>query len=430
MGVMVGELDPRQIERLRGELLLLLVTQCAYPPFFEYRAGKRRQRPPDRATLDETHQFLSSASFAPLHNADVASPDVRRFLERLILRYIEVNPHLHGLRAQRRVPELQARVPRLAAEVQRALVAFTQGSYAEFGTRRPQASWQRTASKAKPVPPDVLAHHTRLLEAALTRSADTARQAIVRPVPGAARPAVKLGQSGIYADATVAVRAPDLAASARAPFAEFASGRQSAIFNRSGVADAPTGPLRVKPAAGRGAPGGAAPTRDQGAEPVTDDLYRLYGDYLRDMQPEATSPLPAVSRPAVSRGGAERGDLSGSGRPPAGPSRASRPGSDGAVAPAGPAGADLHIFFQLRYQLEAYVRRAVRSYGIQSRNDDPYALLDALRRSGFVDEADLRIAEGILALADRVTSAHSASLEDYRQAMTLYLLYHRSHLGD
>ncbi len=426
MGVMVGELDPRQIERLRGELLLLLVTQCAYPPFFDYRSGNRRQRPPDRATIDETREFLSSASFAPLHNADVTSPDVRRFLERLILRYIEVNPHLHGLRAQRRVPELRARVPRLAAELQRAMVAFVQGSYAEFGTRRPQASWQHTSTKARPLSADALAHHTRLLEAALTRSADTARQAIARPVPGSARPAVKLGQSGIYADATVAVRAP---------FADFASGRQSAIFDR-GVADAPTGPLRVAPSGkARQAPPAppSAHARERAAEPVPDDLYRLYGDYLRDMQPEATAPTPVVNGRGASAGAGAASDVRGPGMPSApamgGPAGISRPGSDATPAP-GPAGADLHIFFQLRYQLEAYIRRAARSYGVQTRNDDPFALLDALRRSGFVDESDLRIAEGILALSDRVTSAHAATLEDYRQAMTLYLLYHRSHLGD
>ncbi|HEX6798179.1 MAG TPA: hypothetical protein VF116_10760 [Ktedonobacterales bacterium] len=421
MGVSVGDLDPRQIERLRGELLLLLVTQCAYPPFFDYRAGKRRQRPPDRATVDETHQFLSSATFVPLHNADVTAPDVRRFLERLILRYIEVNPHLHSPHAQRRVPELRARVPRLAAEMQRALVAYVQGSFGDFGARRPQASWQQTSSKARPISADALAHHTRLLEAALTRSADTARQAIARSFPGAGtvRPAVKMGQSGIYSDATVAVRAPDLASRARAPYADLGSGRQSAIFGR-GVADAPTGPLRVAPRPAAPAPSSAAHAPHPAAGPVSDDLYRLYGDYLRDMQPEATAPTPVAVRGAPAAA------------PMSSPGINSRPGMSGAAAAAatGPAAADLNIFFQLRYQLEAYVRRAVRSYGVQQPNDDPYALLDALRRSGFVDEADLRIAEGILALADRVTSAHSASLEDYRQAMTLYLLYHRSHLGD
>jgi hypothetical protein len=425
MGVIVGDLDPRQIERLRGELLLLLVLECAYPPFFDYQSGRRRQRPPDRATIDETRQFLSSANFAPLQQADVTSPEVRRFLERLILRYIEVNPHLHGLRAKRRVPELRARVPRLAAEMQRGLVAFVQGKYADFGARRPQVSWQQAAgqgrqgraARAPMLSAEMLEHHTRLLETALVRSGDTARQAIARPAPSPARPAVKLGQSGIYADATVAVRAPDLTAASRAPFADLASGRQSAVVDRRAAAEAPTGPLPAPPAAAHGAP-------------IPDDLYQLYGDYLRDMQPEVTAPPPPP--PAVNSRGATSGGLSYSQ-----PSAPTTSGPTGSVArPAGvdatgaAAGADLHIFFQLRYQLEAYIRRAIRGYGVQSRNDDPYALLDALRRSGFVDEADLRIAEGILALADRVTSTHAATLDDYRQAMTLYLLYHRSHLGD
>ena len=87
------------------------------------------------------------------------------------------------------------------------------------------------------------------------------------------------------------------------------------------------------------------------------------------------------------------------------------------------------VFWQLRYQLEAYVRRAAESYGLSYNGTDPSAVLDALRQSGFVDEADLRIAEGILALTDRVTHAPTVAIEDYRQAFLLYLLYHRSHLG-
>ena len=70
-----------------------------------------------------------------------------------------------------------------------------------------------------------------------------------------------------------------------------------------------------------------------------------------------------------------------------------------------------------------------RGLRIQTRSDDPSGVLDALRRSRYVDEADLRLAEGILALTDRVTAAGEATLPDYRQALMLYLLYHRSHLG-
>ena len=51
---------------------------------------------------------------------------------------------------------------------------------------------------------------------------------------------------------------------------------------------------------------------------------------------------------------------------------------------------------------------------------------DALRRSGFVDESDLQLAEGILAVTDRVAASGVATVEDYRQAFMLYLLYFSS----
>jgi hypothetical protein len=83
----------------------------------------------------------------------------------------------------------------------------------------------------------------------------------------------------------------------------------------------------------------------------------------------------------------------------------------------------------LRFQIEAYIRLAARSYNVRPSGPDPASALDALRRSGHVEEADLRIAEQILALADRVVAGGGGTMEDYRQALLLYLLYHRGRLG-
>jgi hypothetical protein len=90
---------------------------------------------------------------------------------------------------------------------------------------------------------------------------------------------------------------------------------------------------------------------------------------------------------------------------------------------------DTLIFDQLRHQVDAYIRLAARSYGVRVQGSDPASALDALRRSGSVDGADLRLAEGILAIADRVCASGSATIEDYRQAFMLYLLYHRARIG-
>lgn len=151
---------------------------------------------------------------------------------------------------------------------------------------------------------------------------------------------------------------------------------------------------------------------------VPQDLLNLYGDYLGDIEPAPPGfrqPIPPAPVQPV-RAPAPPPPMPGAAQAPAG-------------APPPDARGDQLIFWQLRYQLEAYVRLAARSYGLPGHGGDPASVLDELRRSGFVDEADLRIAEGVFALTDRVTAQGQATTADYRQALMLYLLYHRSHIS-
>lgn len=433
MGVCVGDLDPRQVERLRGELAWLLVEHYAVPPFFDYLAGRARCRPPSRDLLEEIRQFASSVNFSPLAQVDVSSPEVRRFLARLLERYLEVNPRLSQPRYQGRVSELRVRVPRLAGEMQRRMMAFIGGSAPDFGTRRQRPSWLESGQRRLPSQ-ETLAHRARLLEAVLARTAQEARAPVaISAGMGRVR---ERWQSGTQAEVTVPVPAsawPTVAP--RSPFSASASQQHRVPGMGHRMAEVPTGPLPSP--GGRSAPGAAdrfARSAANGAAApagLGEDLYQMYGDYLRDMQ--ADSGLPSTYHRAAPAAPAGRpGGMGGAAYPvPPAPYDGAAPRPAVGPAPGGRQNeTDQHLFWQLRYQVEAYVRRAARSYGVQARSPDAFAVLDALRRSAFVDEADLRIAEGILALTDRVTAGGVATVEDYRQAMTLYLLYHRSHLGE
>lgn len=388
MGISVGDLQPAQMDRLRGELVEVLTAHYAYPAFFDFRTGHNAMRPVDRAKREEVEHFLRSVNFAALERTDVTSPDLRRFIERLLLRYVEVNPSLRGQRLSRRLPALRTHAARLAAEMQRGLAAHLDGKAPAFGAPRQHPSW--AASDARGRRDGEGEHNTRVLEALLVRRDDA---------PDAHEPSLPSGASQwgrSLADATIPVSATTGApATLSAPFAAFGAS--------NGIAEAPTGPL------------GPPPARGQSEQrPLPPDLMNLYGDYLRDMQPEMEAPPspPMSIPPRVSA------------PPPRSVPAASTP------APAASDGrSDKLIFWQLRYQLEAYTRRAAKSYGVQVSSGEPVGVLDALRRSGFVDEADLQLAEGILAITDRVTAAGAATTDDYRQALTLYLLYHRSHLG-
>lgn len=474
MGATFGNLEPRQLDRLRTELAEALAANVAYPSFFDYRTAKVRTRPVDQAKREEIEQYLRSVNFEPLARVDIISPELRRFFERLMLRYIEVNPALAQSRLARRLPELRSRVPRMAAEAHRGLLAFLAGepAAATFGIRRQQPSWAETAttpSRSQVQPRPAGERNTRVLEAILVRQELGATDALAplsvpAPTPSPAPPpaspvrqpaastaaAATAGQPPAWltgtvgsGDLTIPVPAQGWPASpGQSPFAGLESGAQSAVFGAIGnlddagaITERPTGPLPVAP--GR-SPASGAPAVEAAAHTPRElppDLYRLYGDYLRDMEPEVEPPPISAPQagPTVSVSVPSKSVSAAPAAPAVNGAHGYSAPMSAAPAPAGLAGetvrSDKLIFWQLRYQLEAYVRRAAQSYGVRGASDDPFSVLDALRRSGFVDEADLRIAEGILALTDRVTATSSATIDDYRQAFLLYLLYHRSHLG-
>ena len=405
--------EPRHIERLRAEVVEAISVGVAYPPFFDFRTGKLRSRPIDRTKVAEIEQFIGSANFAPLERTTPSSPDTRRFIERLILRYLEVNPSLAGARSARYLPLMRAQALRLAAETHRRFVGHLNGSERDFGSRRQAASWASPRRAERHGAPDT-AHSARLLETALQQRKP--RQApspfaLKSPPDDLTVPAPAVG--GIQSQPGAS------------PFGAFSpDSRGGPIRYPAQPADLtnqPTGPIAAVGGPRRPAVGAHGPMRE-----LPPDLLNLYGDYLGDLDPEARAPgraappqLPPTPPPPPSPRAAPP-------QPFAPPTPTPPPPS--ATAPTDARGDQL-IFWQLRYQLEAYVRLAARSYGLPGHGGDPASVLDELRRSGFVDEADLRIAEGVFALTDRVTAQGHATTSDYRQALMLYLLYHRSHVN-
>lgn len=418
MAICVGDLDDRQMERLRAELIELLARRFAYPPFFDYTAGEARVRPADHAKRQEIESHVRGASFAPLSRMDVSAPEVRRFLEALILRYIETNPALARRFVARRVPELRAWAPKAAVAVQQGLVAHTRGNAPTYGGPQPAPDWAGPKGPSPYATEEDLERNTAVLAATLVRT----REGLV------ATPPTEVATAPAHAAIPVAVPS----------------------FQ----------PAQPRPAANYPAP---HDTREP-----TPDTYRMYGEYLDDLNTEnmptvaalpATTPnangssgsygvresypsAPAASSPSHGNGFGSSGYNGGSNggynaRPqmpaPSIPSAAIPSAtiiSDGFASSAESRQDDM-IFRQLRYQLEAYVKRIARSNGLLTiAGGDPTRMVDLLRRSKLVDEADLRLVEGILALTDRVNAQGHATVSDYRQAMMLYLLYHRGHLGE
>jgi hypothetical protein len=440
MGARLADLDQRDLARLRAELGEVIAAQFAYPPFFDFRAGRTRVRPIGVAKRREIAGFVQSVIFEPIAQADVGAPEVRRFLEAVFLRYLEVNGDLARGPARRRLSSIRVEVPRAAAEVQRGLVSLSAGAPGDFGAPRPAASWESPGERPGRGEPtwELVERETELLQAALLRGGAEAAPPVgarpaapVQPASRPGRPARRDGWADAPMDGTAPLPAQRVAASrdtGQSPFAGLETGSQSAIFGAGsgvGMSDQPTG---HQPIVGLGTvtPGAA--------RELPPDMLQLYNDYLRDLQPNAGAPA-APEPPWGTRASAAQGSYDHYGRDPAlqdtvswSPQTPYAPPPHAAAAPGDPK-SDRLIFDQLRHQVDAYIRMAARSYGVRVRGSDPANALDALRRSGHVDEADLRIAEGILAIADRVCNGGTATVDDYRQAFMLYLLYHRGRIG-
>lgn len=401
MAARMTELEPRLIERLRAELAEVFAASVAYPAFFDFRTNRQTTRPIDQARMEEIQRYLNSANFSSIERTDITASDLRRFIERLILRYLDVNESLRSRYAARYLPRMRAMAPRIATDVQRRAIGYANGSVPDFGARRQAMSWTNQSRRDAKRSDEDRERATRVLEAALMQRSPAAepeaKASTVAPDPWRALPN----------DVTVPVPAASFDnAPPAAPFAAFADQSNGASPSTYTVADQATGPMMAAP---------ANPSRQAGPVPMRElppDLYQLYGDYMSDMAPGAPA-QPVAPPPTVPT-----------------PQRAAPQRPIGAPTNQSPqARNDQLIFWQLRYQLEAYIVRAARSYGVPYRGGDPASVLDALRQSGMVDESDLRIAEGIFALTDKVTASGSASDQEYRQALMLYLLYHRSHLN-
>jgi hypothetical protein len=438
MGASLADLDPRDLVRLRAELVEVIAARFAYPPFFDYRSGTLRVRPVTSARRDEIAKFVQAASFEPVERVEVEAPEIRRFFVALFQTYLQTNRELARPAARYRLPAMRADIAGAAAEVQQGLVAFASGTPGTFGVPRPAVTWNTSSGPAGRAAPkwERIERSTQALQAALLRQSDQSpsRSAggVGKADAGASevRPAAPTPWAGVPIDGTSpmpAMRGPG----GHSPFAGLETGSQSAMFGNRPNLSPVEQPTSMQPIPALGGVPGAGATRE-----LPPEMQQLYNEYLRDLQPRGISARPPAGRDASSGAGgrAPARGLFGW-RSPGAPAREEPSPRETATTPSMPVPpapenkADVMIFEQLRRQLDDYIWLAARSYGVRVRGADPASALDTLRRSGHVDNADLRVAEGILALADRVAASGGATLEDYRQALMLYLLYHRSRMG-
>lgn len=168
MGSSLRDLSSRQLERLKSELAEVIIAHFCYPSFLDYRLNILRTRPVDRRKRQEVWAYVNSINMNALSSMDAASMEFRRFVERVFLRYIEMNRGLIGAISARQVTAVRARVPQLAVQVARGLVDYLTVSEAStFGRARPIESWATLNTKRNEPTWEQIERSTQVLQTTL-----------------------------------------------------------------------------------------------------------------------------------------------------------------------------------------------------------------------------------------------------------------------
>src|SRR5437773_2664616 len=127
MGVLIGQLPPVELARLKAELAETLIAHFCYPRFFDYRTDSLRSRPVDRSKHQEVWLYLSSFDFTSWNRVDLMSPDFQYQIERLFIHFVQRNRNFFGEQGRKRMADLRMLISTSALAVAQGLRGHLSG---------------------------------------------------------------------------------------------------------------------------------------------------------------------------------------------------------------------------------------------------------------------------------------------------------------
>ncbi len=403
MSILLGQLPPAEVARLKAELAETLIANFCYPRFFDYRTGSLRMRPVDRNKRQEVWLYLSSVDFTSWSRVDLMSPDFQRQIERLFIHFVQRNRNFFGDQGRKRMADVRMLISSSASSVTERLRSYLKGhqqSNSPFGSPRPVFSWTASNVTGHPEPSwEQLASRTTLIQQQLQEVRGEIKTSITSNTNTATPNEATQGTREL-------IDAPQ--APLRAPTRRSTRGRSNGNGTGSIERDVPVPPTpnvavnKPAPQADLRPPTLAAPI----SGPKTTNPLNPPADSTVAPPPSAQtqtrslSQTPQAPRTAVTVGKSEDTTVLISDE-------------------------DVVIFEQMRYQLIVWLRiEAVRS-GADISGQGPIQLLELLHKQDTIDDSRLQVVSTLLNLSDQVITNRHATLLDYKQAMMFYLMHTR-----
>lgn len=430
MGVLLGQLPPAELARLKAELAESLIAHFCYPRFFDYRAESLRSRPVDRSKRQEVWLYLSSFDFTAWNRVDLMSPDFQHHVERLFIHFVQRNRSFFGEQGRKRLADIRMLIGTSALSVVQGMRRHLMGQHQNnppFGSPRPVVSWSTINTSRRLEPTwEQISSSSMLLQQQLQEARGVLKpvsppQAEVRSAMATAhrttvnRPEETNGKATNGAEHRIAAvsSAPTVPVS-RIP-------QQSSIRSTSPLAE-PKSTTPLNPARNSAAPT-SPPKVESVVSPTEPQILSVASAAVPVKSPITARPIP--SQETLPPPSPVTPHVQAQSRPLPQPMPTALSTTQRESAPILVSEEDMAIFEQLRHQLIVWLRiEAIRS-GLEIANHGPSHLIELLRQQDNCNETRLQVVSTLLNLSNQVFKNGQASLFDYKQALMFHLMHTR-----
>jgi len=431
VGILVSQLPPAELARLKAELAETLISNFCYPRFYDYRIDSLRMRPVDRSKRQEVWQYLGSVDFNAWGRIDLMSPDFQRQVERLLIYFVQRNRTFFGEQGRKRMADIRILISASSTSIVEGLKGHLTGRSNGFGNPRPVNSWANSNVTKRTDPTwEQLVGPTMLLQQQLQEA-----RGEIKANQNEARP------NGASPKHSIRERSNANGSSSNSVEHEIMSNKNASTNKSPQQAEQQTFPgvehtkitNHLTPPDSVNAPSVSA---DETVDArISQNKKVVSTDELPDQslieqdatisketniaQKVSSEPVQgSITTPAILQSQALKQTQS------APQVEITTHVHESTTALVGEE--DVVIFEQMRHQLVVWTRVEAVRVGIDIAGQEASELLELLQHLDGFDETQLQVTATLINLCDQIIAAGQANLLEYKQAIMFYLMHTRS----
>jgi hypothetical protein len=431
VGILVSQLPPAELARLKAELAEILISNFCYPRFYDYRIDSLRMRPVDRTKRQEVWQYLGSVDFNAWGRIDLMSPDFQRQVERLLIYFVQRNRTFFGEQGRKRMADIRILISISSTSIVEGLKGHLTGRSNGFGNPRPVNSWANSNVTKHTDPTwEQLVVPTMMLQQQLqeARGEIKANQNEARPNGTSPKHSIR-ERSNANGSSSSSVEHEIMSIKNASTNKTPQQAEQQTLpgVESSKITNQLTPPVSVDAASVS-----AGETVD---ERISHNIQVVITDELSDtplIEQDGTIPKEtntaqkvssepvqgSITTPAI----LQSQELTQTQTAP----QVEITTHDDESTTALVSEEDVVIFEQMRHQLVVWTRVEAVHAGIDIAGQEPSELLELLQHLDGFDETRLQVTATLINLCDQIIAAGQANLLEYKQAIMFYLMHTRS----